>query len=379
LSRAFDAVELTRRLIRFDTVNPPGNERPCAEFLAKLLEDANFHISLSDFGAGRASLIATCGSRDNVPPLMFTGHIDVVPLGTRAWSHDPFSADEGDGRIHGRGASDMKSGVAAMVCAALDAAKEARPPNLMLVVTAGEETGCAGANALVAEGRLGRAAAIVVGEPTGNALCVGHKGALWLKAITTGIAAHGSMPERGDNAIYKAARVIRGLQTFAFDAPAHPMLGRPTLSVNTVHGGSNINSVPDRTEIGVDIRTVPAVNHAQLRQRLQQVVGDEARIEAIVDVPGVWTAPEDEWVQRPQRRRGCDRSSVRARRGDVFYRCLGAHAGDGPAEDDHPRPGRAFAGAPDGRMVQRRADSRGGRDLRAGDARGRCVTPLDRD
>jgi succinyl-diaminopimelate desuccinylase len=298
LSRAFDAVELTRRLIRFDTVNPPGNERPCAEFLAKLLEDANFHISLSDFGAGRASLIATCGSRDNVPPLMFTGHIDVVPLGTRAWSHDPFSADEGDGRIHGRGASDMKSGVAAMVCAALDAAKEARPPNLMLVVTAGEETGCAGANALVAEGRLGRAAAIVVGEPTGNALCVGHKGALWLKAITTGIAAHGSMPERGDNAIYKAARVIRGLQTFAFDAPAHPMLGRPTLSVNTVHGGSNINSVPDRTEIGVDIRTVPAVNHAQLRQRLQQVVGDEARIEAIVDVPGVWTAPEDEWVQR---------------------------------------------------------------------------------
>ena len=292
-----DPVELTRKLVAFDTVNPPGRERGCIEFLAGILEEGGFDVSLRELDVDRANLIATSKQRNGAAPLVFTGHVDVVPLGTRAWSREPFAAQCDNGRLYGRGSSDMKSGVAAFVYAALSLARGPGCPNLMLVITAGEETGCTGAAKLVEEGKLGQAAAIVVGEPTANAVCVGHKGALWLTATATGIAAHGSMPERGDNAIYKAARVVERLRTFAFDAAPHAVLGRPTLSVNTMRAGVNINSVPDRAEIGVDVRTIPSVDHASLRETLQQRVGDDARIEAFLDVPGVWTSPDIEWVQ----------------------------------------------------------------------------------
>lgn len=293
-----DPVELTRQLIRFDTINPPGNERRCVEFLAEILRGGGFDVVLRELDVDRANLIATLPGTTRDAPLLFTGHVDVVPLGTRAWQRDPFAAECVDGRVYGRGSSDMKSGVAAFVCAALAVKNDREPPNIMLVITAGEETGCAGASSLVAQGGLGRAAGIVVGEPTANAVCVGHKGALWLTATTTGITAHGSMPERGDNAIYKAARVIGRLESFVFEAGVHPVLGGPTLSVNIVHGGININSVPDRAEIGIDIRTVPSIDHGVLLNTLQQRVGAEVRIDPFLDLPGVWTSPDVEWVQR---------------------------------------------------------------------------------
>lgn len=294
-----DPVELTRELIAFDTVNPPGQEKRCARFLADILSGAGFETTLREFGSDRANLIAKRRGAGDGAPLVFTGHIDVVPLGARAWTHDPFKAEIVDGRLYGRGSSDMKSGIAAFVCAALrHASDSADSSNLTLIITSGEETGCVGASSLVAEGGLGTAGAIVVGEPTANVVCVGHKGALWLNAITTGLTAHGSMPERGDNAISKAARVIGRLGSFAFGVEPHAVLGSPTLSVNTIRGGLNINSVPDRAEIGVDIRTIPSVDHAGLKQALEQHVGEKVRMEVMLDLPGVWTSPELEWVKR---------------------------------------------------------------------------------
>ncbi|MFQ5764853.1 MAG: M20 family metallopeptidase, partial [Rhodospirillales bacterium] len=241
------ALELTRELIRFDTVNPPGNERPCAEHLGRMLEDAGFSVTYHDFAEGRTSLVARAGGGDK-PPLCFTGHIDTVPLGAMPWSKDPFAADvEGD-RLYGRGSSDMKSGVAAFVFAMVELMPQlADGPGVVLVITAGEETGCEGAFQLAGLGDvLGRAGAIVVAEPSANYPFVGHKGALWLKARSRGVTAHGSMPERGINAIYKAARAITRLEDFDFNVARHEVLGKPTLNVGTVEGGMNINSVPDQ-------------------------------------------------------------------------------------------------------------------------------------
>lgn len=301
-NHALDPVELTRELIAFDTVNPPGQEKRCARFLADILALAGFDTTLREFEPDRANLIANWRGSGHGARLIFTGHIDVVPLGARAWTRDPFAAEIVDGRLYGRGSSDMKSGVAAFVCAALEhTASDANLSNLALIITSGEETGCVGASSLVAEGDLGTAGAIVVGEPTANAVCVGHKGALWLNAVTTGVTAHGSMPEKGDNAISKAARVIGRLESFAFDAEPHAVLGPPTLSVNTIRGGININSVPDRTEIGVDIRTVPSVEHAGLKRALGQHIGEKVNMEVLLDLPGVWTSPELEWVKRVMR------------------------------------------------------------------------------
>ena len=122
-----DATALTRDLIRFRTINPPGEEEACARHLGRLLEDAGFRCDYVMMGAGRANLIARLGGSTDSPPLAFTGHIDVVPLGARAWSMDPFAADTADNRIYGRGASDMKSGVAAFVAAAIEAAPGLAP------------------------------------------------------------------------------------------------------------------------------------------------------------------------------------------------------------------------------------------------------------
>jgi succinyl-diaminopimelate desuccinylase len=291
-----DPVALTQELLRYDTVNPPGREKECAIHLADLLDAGGFETRLVELAGGhRASLIARHG-RGSGKPLVFTGHIDVVPLGTRAWSRDPFGGEIADGRIHGRGSSDMKSGVAAFVAAALEAARRASDREIVLVITAGEETGCEGAESIVAAGLQGEAGALVVAEPTGNAPFVGHKGALWLKAVLKGITAHGSMPERGDNAVYKAARAVSRLACFHFGTAPHPVLGAPTLNVGSFHGGLNINSVPDRAEIEIDMRTTPGLDHAELRERIRAHMEEEAELKTLVDLPGIWTAPEDPWA-----------------------------------------------------------------------------------
>ena len=294
-----DPVKLTRALVAFDTINPPGNERPCAEYLGSLLEGGGFSISYHEFAETRTSLVARIGGSSEAKSLCFTGHIDVVPLGATQWSFDPFAGEISNGKLYGRGSTDMKSGVAAFVSAALQLADEVtNGPGLVLVITAGEETGCEGAYHLASlDEVLGKAGAIVVAEPTANQPLIGHKGALWLKAKTSGITAHGSMPEQGDNAVYKAARAIGQLEDFDFNIARHEILGKPTLNVGSVHGGLNINSVPDLAEVGIDIRTVPDQDHVTLQSQLSSYLGEGVELEPVVDVRSMLTDAADQWVQ----------------------------------------------------------------------------------
>ena len=295
-----DAVALTRKLLSFNTINPPGAEQACAEYLGTLLERAGFRVDYAAFAPTRTSVVARIGRDMDKPPLGFTGHMDTVPLGGAQWKRDAFGASLEGGRLYGRGSSDMKSGVAAFVVAALAQAERLRQsPGVTLVLTADEECGCGGAAHLARETNLlGRVGALLVGEPTANYPLVGHKGALWLEARTTGITAHGSMPERGDNAVYKAARAVDVLRQFDFAVEPHPLMGLPTLNVGTLHGGLNINSVPDRATIGIDIRTIPGQDHASVRNRLQHTLGDAVEIVPIVDVEAIYSTPESGWMQR---------------------------------------------------------------------------------
>jgi len=294
-----DPVRLTRELLRFNTINPPGAEQACAQHLGDLLKRAGFQVDYAEFAPTRTSLVARIGSGKGRPPLGFTGHIDTVPLGAAAWKVDAFGASMEGGKLYGRGASDMKSGVAAFVIAALRFADKLKDtPGVTLVITADEECGCGGAAHLVAQGGLlGEVGALVIGEPTANYPLIGHKGALWLEAKTRGITAHGSMPERGDNAIYKAATAISRLRQYDFETPPHPLMGKPTLNVGTIRGGLNINSVPDETVIGVDIRTVPGQNHALIRSQLQRALGETVEIRATIDVGPVYSDPSQPWIQ----------------------------------------------------------------------------------
>ena len=294
-----DPISLTRSLLEFDTVNPPGRERDCAHHAGGLLEEWGYAVEYQEFEPGRTSVIARAGGSQAKAPLCLTGHLDVVPLGTRKWARDPFAGETDGDRLYGRGSSDMKAGVAAMLLAAKAfAGKLSGTPGVVLVLTASEENGCIGSRHLAAlPALMGRAGAIVVGEPSANQPFVGHKGSLKFHAAFRGVSAHGSMPELGKNAIYKAARAVAALEKFDFHAHPHPVMGLPTMNVGTIEGGAGVNLVPDAAKIGVDIRTVPGMDHAALIARLKQTLGD-AELDVFSDLPPVWTEPHEAWMRR---------------------------------------------------------------------------------
>ena len=292
------STSLTQDLIRFDTVNPPGNEAPCARFLARILEAAGFETGLIPMGDNRESLIARIGGVAGKLPLAFTGHTDVVPLGALPWRADPFGGAIADGRIYGRGSSDMKSGVAAFVSAAVKLAPRLEgTPGVVLVITADEELGTAGARHMREQGVLPAAGALIVGEPTGNALLAGHKGTFWVEATARGVTAHGSAPEEGVNAVLKAARAALALSALDFTAQTHPVLGPPTLNVGWMHGGINTNSVPDIARFCLDVRLVPGADPLALIERFEQAAAGDVTFEVKGQNAPVWTDPADPWIE----------------------------------------------------------------------------------
>lgn len=180
-------LELARQLLGFNTINPPGSEADCMRFFADWLDDSGFEVSLSSFGEGRCNLIASLPGAKSGKPLAFTGHLDTVPLGNARWQYDPFGSQMEDGRLYGRGSSDMKAAIAAFAVACVhqrEAILAGR--GAVLLITGGEETGCDGARALIASATLPEVGALIVGEPTANYPVIGHKGALWLRCETRG-------------------------------------------------------------------------------------------------------------------------------------------------------------------------------------------------
>ena len=294
-------LQLTRDLLHFNTINPPGMERDCARHLGKLLEAAGFEVKYHEFAASRTSVIATVGGKQEKPPICFTGHIDIVPLGVAAWSKDPFTGETEGDQLFGRGSTDMKSGIAAFVVAAVKLAPFLKnSPGITLVLTASEEVGCEGAKYLAEEKLLDRAGAIVVAEPTANYPYIGHKGLLWVEIVTRGKTAHGSMPEQGENAILKMNKVIGQLERFDWQhqcgVECHHVMGKPTMNIATVHGGLNTNSVPDSATLTIDVRTVPGIDHVHLCRSIQSLIGNVGRVRKIVDTPTLYSEP-DEWIE----------------------------------------------------------------------------------
>jgi succinyl-diaminopimelate desuccinylase len=292
-------LSLTQELLRFNTINPPGQEKACVDFLAGRLEGAGFEVGTYEFSVGRPTLVARLRGSGEELPLCYAGHIDTVPLGESQWSREPFSGQVDGDKIYGRGASDMKGGVAACVISALEMARYPhRKADILLVIAAAEETGCEG-SAYVASLKdvLGNAGGLVIAEPTSNKLFVGHKGALWLELKTKGIAAHGSMPTEGSNAIYPAAEAVLKLKAIDLGYAPHPVLGPATLNVGMIAGGTKINVVPDQVLIQVDIRTVPGRTSDEVIRDLQNILGAGVEINTLLNFDAVATDPGNKWIQ----------------------------------------------------------------------------------
>jgi succinyl-diaminopimelate desuccinylase len=270
-------VELTRQLIRFQSVNPPGNEREVAEFLGRYMTELGMDVEIQVLAEDRANVIGRLSGR-GTGHLVLAGHLDVVPPGAQRWTHPPFAAELTDGRIYGRGSTDMKGGVASMVTAAAELVREGFQPraDLIIACTAGEEAGMVGAVAMVERRSLRDARYLVVGEPTDLDVYIAEKGVLWLHIRALGKTAHGSMPWLGVNAVSYMARLIPRLEEYPFPRGHSALLGDPTLSVNVVTGGNKTNVVPDVCEITVDMRTVPPQDHAEIIARVREVAREVA-------------------------------------------------------------------------------------------------------
>lgn len=298
-SNTLNPVELTQRLIRCDTVSG-GDERRALELLAEPLEAAGFNIEFDAYDPEhpcRCSLLARLRPCAGEPALCLCGHIDTVPPGTASWRHSPMAAHIVDGRLYGRGSCDMKSGVAAMVCAAAHMAGKARAGggDLAVHIYGGEETGCEGSFHVAAQARhLHGVAAVIVGEPTSCLPLCGHKGALWLRCTAKGVAAHASMPEQGDNALGKIIIFANRLLEFNPQGE-HPVLGGSSCVLSTLHAGGNINSVPDSAVLTIDIRSVPGQDHTHLRRVIENMAGPAISLATMLDIPPVWTSADHPW------------------------------------------------------------------------------------
>jgi succinyl-diaminopimelate desuccinylase len=292
---AMESVQLAQKLIRFPSLNPPGDEADCIAYLADMLAAAGLSIEIHEFAPRRPSIVARAAGTGAEAPLCFTGHVDVVPLGERNWTAPPFAGEIIDGKLFGRGSSDMKGGVAAFVTATLRQVTRDRKlqRGVTLIITSGEETGCQGAFHLARVGALGAATLLIVAEPSANQLIIAHKRSVRLDIRTRGKTAHSSMPELGDNAIDKIAEMICRLRSYHFNTQPDALLGPTTAAVTTISGGLNINSVPDAANFTIDIRTVPQHRHVEVLREVRTLFGVEAEISLVTDFPGFATGADD--------------------------------------------------------------------------------------
>lgn len=258
-----DAVALTRALTKIDSRNPtlvPGapGERGVALFLAQVLTEWGFSVELSNADADRPNVIARVGP-SNSPALMFAGHLDIV--GIDGMIHSPFDAEVRNGRIYGRGATDMKSGIAAMCAAsaiASDRLTSAPSRQIIIAAVTDEEYASMGMRALVASGITAEAA--IITEPTRLAINPAHRGFIWIEITFTGRAAHGSRYDIGIDAIRHAGLVLAELDKLdaeVFPLKKHPLLGRGSLHASAIEGGSGLSTYPDRCVLTVERRTLP--------------------------------------------------------------------------------------------------------------------------
>jgi acetylornithine deacetylase/succinyl-diaminopimelate desuccinylase family protein len=271
-----EVVQICRDLVRAPSENPPGNEEEVAKVSAKLLSDLGLEAEFVEPLPGRVSTISSWGAGTG-PTLLFNGHYDVVPVpDPDAWPHDPFEAAVVDGKLYGRGSSDMKAGIAACLAAVSTLQRAGLEPSGRLVMhfVADEEAlGTHGTRWLVDNGYCKGADEALVGEPTGLNLVTAERGGLWFYVHTTGVSAHGATPQLGRNAIEHMAHVVRALQGMRW-RKLHDTLGAPTINVGTIHGGSKANMVPDRCVIEVDRRCLPGETQEEILAEVEAVLDD---------------------------------------------------------------------------------------------------------
>ncbi len=303
-----DAVlALARALVALPTVvGTQGEpvEQPAADLVAQVMRGFGWSVTMTDIAPGRPNVVGVIEGSGPGPTLMFEGHTDVVTPGSpQQWTFPPFAADIVGGHLRGRGSADMKAGLAAMIHAARAVQQQGFPGRIIVAALADEEGLMAGAKhfARIDAAALGPIDGVIVGEPEGGEICACAKGALRLLITFTGRMAHGAMPDHGRSPLPAAARCVLGLaeleHALAAEVGDHPLLGRVFLTPTVLAAGepAQLNVIPATATVGVDVRTVPGLEHAAVLDRIREVVdracdpGVIVGVEVIDDRPPVDT------------------------------------------------------------------------------------------
>jgi acetylornithine deacetylase len=265
---------LTAALVAVDSTNPdlaPGGagEAEIAGFVAGWLRAAGLAVEMHELAPRRANVVAVARGSGGGRSLMLNAHMDVVGAGGMEGPRTP--RVEGD-RLYGRGAYDMKASLAAIMLAGREAAASGLRGDVIVTAVADEEYASIGAQDVAR--RMGADAAIVT-EPTGLELCVAHKGFVWLEVETRGVAAHGSRPDEGIDAIVKMGPVLVGLETLAGELGVrrgHPLLGPGSVHASLIAGGQELSTYPDRCLLAIERRTIPGETLAEVEAQIAAIL-----------------------------------------------------------------------------------------------------------
>jgi acetylornithine deacetylase len=286
-----DVTAMTRALVATPSVNPgmeagATGEAAIAALVAGWLSRWGYSVDLVEAEPGRPSVLARL-ERGPGRSLILNGHLDTV--GVSGMRVPPFEARVADGRVWGRGAADMKGGVAALLMAARDAAEGDFNGTLVVALTADEEEAGVGCRQLVGDGL--RADAAIVCEPTGLGIAPAHKGFAWIRVDFRGQAAHGSRPERGVDAIRHAGRFLARLdeiEATLMRRKPHPLLGHGSVHAGTIEGGTAPSVYPSSCRLVLERRTLPGEKAAAVRSEvdylLAQLRSDVPSLDAELDV-----------------------------------------------------------------------------------------------
>jgi acetylornithine deacetylase len=281
-----EIASLLGELVAIDSINPdlvPGGagEAAIARFVANWLEQAGLAVEIDEPVPGRPSVVAIARGTGGGRSLMLNAHMDTVGVAGMERPHDPVVQGS---RLYGRGAFDMKGGLAAIMFAAAAAKNQQLRGDVILTAVSDEEYASIGTASIV---KRWHADAAIVTEPTGLEICIAHKGFIWLEIETRGIAAHGSLPDLGVDAIVKMGKVLVGLEELdrsLRSAPSHRLLGSGSLHASLISGGQELSSYPERCILSVERRTVPGETaqdvESQVRQILDQLAASDAAFNA---------------------------------------------------------------------------------------------------
>ncbi len=281
------AEEMTRKLIGIESTNPGSGEDKIERVIRQFLEDCGAQVTEHCVEEGRRIVKGVLPGRVEHPALVFMCHMDTVVVG-EGWSCEPFGAEVRDGKIFGRGACDMKSGMAAALTAFAKTAELIREKgiqpehSLVFIGTVDEEGDMKGAEAAVSLNWVTQEDWILDTEPTSGEVQMAHKGRTWFVVESEGVTAHASMPEKGADAIAGAAMMITEIRRQILQAPSHEELGVSTVTFGQIEGGYSPYVVSDHCRVTVDMRLVPPLTTRKAEEIVKSAIEKAQR-----EVPGV--------------------------------------------------------------------------------------------